>query len=489
MGDVSLGNSLVYAHEPAIGVFQRKVEKVFAPLSLIIACLIMVFLTVHILIPKSLWIYLSFGLAALVIACASPRDSFAFMLFLTPLTGLFRNEAAQTSYVTYLFLIFYLVFFVKGLGKPVSSHGLGLLFIYLLFLVDMLIVHVVYKDNDILHFTLSYLFYLGLPVVIFIYGPWKPGLSKSLLYLALGFLLSSAVCIALTYLGEKYLLLLNAISEGVVNQIAFGSTQIYRCSGAFSDANFFAFFGLLTAVLLYSCAESLKREKVFAYLGSILCIAASLTSLSKMCVIVTSLFVLTVVIKGFFMGKKGIVASLIAIAVIALALGVFGSKAEQAFIGRLNLASGDLIGAITTDRSNILLEYIKVLSEGPRKLWFGVGIANFSQIELQYNTHNAPLGMLIHFGILGSMILLWYWIYAFRHFVFLPVAKKRVHLLFSFAFVFFFCSLALNIETTPQTAIYLLAWFLLANEAADPETGKADRIVNCAYDARYPNGI
>jgi hypothetical protein len=377
MGDVSLGNSLIYAPEPSIGVFQRKVEKVFAPLTLVIACLIMIFLTIHILVPNSLWIYLSFALGAVVIACASPRDSFAFMLFLTPLTGLFRNEGGQTSFVTYLFFIFYVVFFIKGLGKPISSHGLGLLLIYLLFLADMLIIHAVYRENDILHFTMSYLFYLGLPVVIFIYGPWKPGLSKSLLYLAFGFLLSSAVCIALTYLGEKYLLLLNAVSEGVVNRIAFGSAQIFRCSGPFSDANFFAFFGLLTAALLYSCAESLKKEKFFAYLGSILCIAASLTSLSKMCVIVTSLFILTVVIKGFFMGKKGIVASLIAILVIALGLGIFGPKAEQAFIGRLNLSSGDLIGAITTGRSNILLEYIKVLSEGPEKLWFGVGNRQF----------------------------------------------------------------------------------------------------------------
>jgi hypothetical protein len=442
--------------------FRVRVEKVVSFLAPIVIPFIGFLVCIHVASPHSWILYLALGLSVAFLLFASADLSICFFLFLLPLMNLFRLDGSSTSWVTFLFLAFIPIYFIKNLGRPFNGGIFLPIFLYAVYFVLMMIAHYRYPEEATLRNDISILFYMALPFLFFSFKKAQNFNDSLLLYLGIGFVMSSLFCAFFTYYSEPLRLALQSLTHTPLDKYDFGGIELWRCCGSFSDPNYYSFYGLSVAALCYSFAPKSKLAHIECYVLSILCLFLSLLSASKMFLIVSVVFLLYVFIAGILKGgKRALIVTIFGIAFVFL-LVFYGARIEAAFIERLNIYSGDLLSSLTTSRSMILYSYLKILVSEPLRLFFGSGLHNQGIDLVGYTTHNFFVGSLFHMGIVGSIFFYSYIGTLFRSIC--PANRKiNVGYVIPFLFVFLLCGLALDLETMNESSLLLIAFFLLIN--------------------------
>lgn len=321
---------------------------------------------------------IAFGLMAIYVIMACPKNVFLCLFFMMPFASVFKTAPSATSLFTYIVLLVVIRLFFSR--KKISSTFLLLwilLFVYLFFGANGQYT-VLIKQAIIL--PMIYLFFTG----------ERPHVKDLVLTYAKGLFLSS------------FIAFFNDVIPNITDYIQYGYAyelegEITRFSGLYSDPNYYSLALIMVLVgILLLYANKLLGNSTFVFYGIVAFLGAQTVSKSFFLMLIF-LSILNIIVQIKSKKYLGAVAfSLIAIVAIAVVL-VGDSSIFQTVKDRL-LSGQD----VTTGRGVLWGKYWMYLTENPLKLLVGSGVG--VGYLLGGAPHNTYLDFLYYYGIFGTIL-------------------------------------------------------------------------------------
>lgn len=228
----------------------------------------------------------------------------------------------------------------------------------------------------------------------------KIGISKNDVFSALS---TGIIMSAVMYISAGFI----SISD-IIKSVNSGT----RFAAFADDPNYYSIYICLTL----ACVLNVTGKKIYRFCVLCLLIGIGLLTASKMCILV---MVAELVIFFFQVfnndidskkNRKFIILTTIGLLLILLILKNYVWIFIENFIRRLGQAkyAGLNLESLTTGRSRIFLEYIKILSTNWKCLLFGYGFSYnlYLGISTGHVAHNIYLDLALSWGIIGTVIFI-----------------------------------------------------------------------------------
>ncbi|MGA6841335.1 hypothetical protein [Priestia megaterium] len=312
---------------------------------------------------SSILISSSLLLFSVILIFSKESKFLPIMLFYLPWSPLLKISPGSFTFFTLAIPLFFVVTILKNKKLKVNKAPL---IIVLFFIAYTLLVKLI--NNFPVETSYVYFIFLLFFIPIYIVNFWDSISYKvCVLYMTVGIL---SACIA------SGLLIDNPQMAGFINVLTRESVGLTRLSGFYGDANFYsaqiiiAIVGILTLI-----SKERKKSIIILQLISILSlISFGVLSVSKMFLLSTlsiiSFWIISFIFQRSKVTNKFLVIAFISIIVISiLYTNIFSTEIEQ-YIYRFTH------GSLTTGRSELQEMYINHILENADKLLFGVGISN-----------------------------------------------------------------------------------------------------------------
>lgn len=326
------------------------------------------------------------------------------MLFYLPWSPVLKTSPYDFTLYTLIVPVVFLIVFL-GTVKNREDYKIQHIVLPLFFFAYTMLI----KMLNQLPIELSYLFFtlmlFFIPMYICKYGDGIK-FEICLLFLSSGIL---SACAAAEIL-MKYPHMLEYIDVYKWEQVG-----LVRLSGFYGDSNYYS-AQILVAIagLLIILGKTASRILIALEIAAIIAlIYFGMQSVSKMFILCTAglvvLWIFNILIeKRSISYKFGLIASAVIIAGLAMANKIF---AEEINLYLLRFGMVTDVSSLTTGRSILIKTYLNYLFSNTEKMVFGIGLSQ-DQVRILLNTnnaHNTVIEMIYQVGIIGSLILIWWW--------------------------------------------------------------------------------
>lgn len=335
---------------------------------------------------NALFSYFALVLSVIALFILSDEDTLCFLMFIMPFANLFKASSQSQSFFTYLLLLYVVFYWFKK--RSINTTFVGCFFVLIAFLFAQMIISI-----NVLR-TIKFI-----ANILFVYiavnsKTWEDNRRIYLFYI-FGIITSSLVAVTgiipnLTdYIGSK--------------DLGYAYEELARFSGLYSDPNYYS-VNLIISLCLIVILNHKQKLKAFPAI----CLAAPIV----MFVIMTYsksaflglLFPLILLFYSKIKSKKYFIFAILATLGIVFAINLFAGKIEifDTVLSRFS-QDGDL-SSLTTNRSDIWMDYIDFFKNATWELFFGCGFgAGFAGTHAAHNTY---IDLLYYLGIVGIILLL-----------------------------------------------------------------------------------
>lgn len=337
---------------------------------------------------NDLFFYVLATVGVIIFAASSTPHNIAFLFFLLPFSNILKQDVGSISLFTVLFflLILKMVITIRKIdvrlclcallfiGYGLIFSGLGQITTIVTIVAGSIGLYYVRYEN------------IDAQPVVFSY--------------ASGLCLSSILAFF-----KEQLPIVNAFVKEETIRLEGGEELISRFSGLHGNPNYYTIDIIVVIAAIIVLIYNQKKIKL-PHVAFIIALSIfGLFSLSK-----SFLLVWIIVLLCWFLLslKQGIgrVAQLMFVVILgAVAVYYFAYDSVSAYLARLIGDAGSSIGDITTGRSDIWVEYINVIFDDVKILFFGNGL-NTIIASVGKGTHNTYLESIFYLGIIGTIILL-----------------------------------------------------------------------------------
>lgn len=330
---------------------------------------------------------------------SSDEDNFYFSLFLISNIRIFDNLGA-TYYVNFLLTFpFFIFMFRKGLTINAKYFSAGLI----LFLIEF--AHMVVLDNwNNLYSFLAWILAFYYCTTFTINNKVLIDKSKVFWYFSVGIVFSSIL-----YLINNW-----DYTSNIVNYILEGA----RFKAYAGEPNYFALYICIAIALIFELPQKgFKSYLMLSFLLMVALLTSSKMAITLILIVFISVALYTLLGKNTSINiknKKFVITSILFVGVIMSFARDFISQLIDKIFSRAGIGYDQAtnISHITTGRSDILLQYVEVLSTNSIALFFGYGL-NYNKHLVGMACHNTFLDVLLAWGIIGLVvfgfvILMWF---------------------------------------------------------------------------------
>lgn len=225
------------------------------------------------------------------------------------------------------------------------------------------------------------------------------------LYIAATFM---AVGIITSALIAQYLYQYPSIQQ-YIRKISYVSVS--RWCGFYSDPNFFAGqIAVALGAMLWFVLYGRGRQTITAMVLSVLLIYCGLLTASKSFVVVLAAELLVWLYLLIRVRKRAAIKTVLILAVAVITVFAIGSTVFQNLIQMLvfRFSQANSLDDLTSGRVDIWKDYFKNVFSDVKVLLIGMGLSD----ELLHDraTHNTLLQMLYQVGLMGTALIVWWWI-------------------------------------------------------------------------------
>ena len=375
-----------------------------------------------------------------------------FFFSIISFTFAFKSKLFSTSFVSLILLYFYfrvIISMIRRKKIPNQKVIVGLL-IFVIYVFYALVFSFVNIKISNIRLLPSYFLYLFLPLSLLILD-LNLKYEKLCLWMLFGVLLSSLVALPFFYIfknGEQKLTLLTG-AKSFAGGDDFGT--IKRFSSLNPDPNYGAIMTIIPISILL-CVQLTKREKTIFITLSVLTLGIFSLSLSKMYFVCLFIIFLEFIAKIYLKKKSlifllSVMFSFLSFSLIFLNTS-FGSYLLTRFISS---DSSSFIRHLTSNRSSLFSKYGAYILSNPLKLIFGNGPVSTDYSTFFSETHNVFLGLLYQDGVLGTVLIIIYYVFSLNNLVLhnKPFEKQSIFI----PILFFSIFLVLNMQTSVFTPI------------------------------------
>ena len=356
---------------------------------LVYSLFLFVLIVISLFVP--IFVYAVFFLGLFYIITTKVKNSLLLLFFLLPFAGILKFQIGDPSFLTYLKLVFLVVFVFRNYRK--SLDFTKLFFLPLLFIMSMLNSPNIIRIADII---------INIVFLFFVISIIEDTLLKKIIFIyAIGLLLASIIT-----LFEPRIPRMGALMRFVVHWLEDGTTT-KRFSGLENDPNYYSMpVILLLSSLLVLLKKKQIKETVF-YLYAIPLSFFGILTLSKSFIIIYFLFIIAYFIVIFQINN---IRALVTIFILLVgALIVIRSTRFSALTILLNrltssFSSGETdINVILTGRWGIWIKYWTEINKNLTTLLFGHGTS--AGYVGGNASHSMYIEILYHYGIIGFILI------------------------------------------------------------------------------------
>lgn len=335
---------------------------------------------------SALFSYIALLMSVITLFVLSDEDALCFLMFIMPFANLFKASAQSQSFFTYLLLLYVVFYWFKK--RSVNATFATCFFALVAFLLVQMIISI-----NVLR-TIKFI-----ANILFIYiainsKAWENNRRIYLFYIT-GIIASSLVAITgiipnLTdYIGTK--------------DLGYAYEELARFSGLYADPNYYSVNLIISLCLIVI----LNHKQQLRMLPS-LCLATPLI-----------VFVILTYSKSAFLGmllplvllfyskiksRKYFIFAILTTFGIVFAFNLFAGEIEifDTVLSRFSTDEG--LSSLTTNRSDIWMEYIEFFKNATWELLFGCGFG--AEVVGTHGAHNTYIDLLYYLGIVGTILLL-----------------------------------------------------------------------------------
>lgn len=348
-------------------------------------------------------------LLLITILLISPYSLFlAILLFYLPWSPVMKFNAEDHSFYTICFVLYFIYFLiVNELEGKISILRIESLILTCSIFMYTMIIKLFFGNS----FSLGYLVFIFMVILIPTYI--KVYHRK----------ISFEICIVFFSLGIVFAGLSSKILMNYSHMLPFIKVSnwetigLTRLSGFYGDANFYSAHILVavSGLLIIMLNKSFKNVVLLSILVLTL-LYFGLLSVSKMFLVV--LLSIIVIWSLVALISKGKITTKISIFIV-INLGCLIIATSELFAKQINMYSIRFkmvsdISTLTTGRSDILSDYFTFFKQNPTRLLFGQGYSEVFNGGITDAAHNTIIQIIYQFGIIGSIILLFWIIHLFN---------------------------------------------------------------------------
>lgn len=337
---------------------------------------------------QKLFSVLALGLAAYVIVFGENTNTVVLLVAITPIANIFKASPGSTSFHTFLMLLYSIkTFFFK---KSLNSASV----LFAIYFVAM--------QFATLHVEITTTIKL-MANIWFLDAAYKEWNRKEPSDLFLGFILGVFNCSLFRLMDSSVFRVTRYVAVESLSRI-YGVEGGVRFSGCYNDPNYYSVNLIISICLIILLLKDKKILRVLAAALVLFFVYCAYLTYSKsalaMMLLPLALFIQQCIKEGHTF-QVGIIVTVI-----------FGGLAFllkqnpamfDVVIARMGEGSGGGLNALTTGRTDIWGYYIDYFFHNPLKLLLGGGDYRFTPVHGRAS-HNTPLEMLYHLGVIGSML-------------------------------------------------------------------------------------
>lgn len=330
-------------------------------------------------------LYVFFGVAALAFVVSNPAHCVVFLFFLLPLASIIKPYVGSMSYYT--------VFFFLTVVKMVIAHrkiDIRILVLVALFFAYNLVFSGTRGITALITMTAGILlvYYLRLGNI---------NLKTVTLAFTAGICLAS--CLALF---RQNLPVINGFIQEAVLKTG-QSEYANRFSGLTGNPNYFTLDVIMVQAALIVLMHQEQKQMLYLICFGVLTVFGFM-SVSQSYLLAWILLVFCWFLLSLQKGIRGLMR-FVFIGVLMLAVtAVFAFEYIELFAFRIMSSVQGGAADITTGRADIWKDYLEVIMNDLKILFFGNGIN--TTIDTGRATHNTYLEYIFYFGVVGTSVLL-----------------------------------------------------------------------------------
>ncbi|MBQ9848804.1 MAG: O-antigen ligase family protein [Clostridia bacterium] len=328
----------------------------------------------------------AFLLSAAAIVFWSEEKTICMLMFIMPLTNIFKMSPSSQSFFTYLILIYVIAYALKRQNIKMAFFVSIVCFCLFLLFQVVLSMHILRLIKLVTNLCFIYLVLDS-----------RSGDNKNvfLFYIA-GIIVSSSMA----YL-DIVPNLVNYIGE---QDLGYHFDHLARFSGTYPDPNYYAINVIISLCLVVLLNHNGQLSNLASTALSGILVVFALLTYSKSAFLMLVLPLLFLLYSKIKQRKYFIFLVLIAVGAV-FAVNMFAGKIEILNTVLARFSDADDASSLTTGRTDLWMDYFNYLLANPLTLLFGKGLG--ADILNSHAAHNTYLDLLYYLGIVGSLILLY----------------------------------------------------------------------------------
>lgn len=339
---------------------------------------------------QKLFSVLALGAAAYMIAFAEDANTVVMLVAITPIANIFKAAPGSTSFHTYLMLLFSLKMFVTKRTINAASILFGIYFVA----VQLATVHLEVTTTIKL---MSNIWFLDAAYMV-----WNRKEPRSLFY---GFILGTFNCSLFRMMDSSVFRVTRYVAVENLSRI-YGVEGGVRFSGCYNDPNYYSVNVIIALCLIVILLNNRKLAKAPAAALVLFFLYCCYLTYSKSALLMLVLPLMLYLGQNIKEGRTAQVAVIITMLFAGLIFLLYRNpEVFSVVIARMSEGGGGGLNALTTGRTDIWGYYFDYFFRNPLMLLFGGSPYNFSPVHGRAS-HNTPLEMLYHLGLLGTALFL-----------------------------------------------------------------------------------
>lgn len=342
---------------------------------------------------------LVFAMFGLLVVLATAKDmAIPLLLFFLPWSPLIKFAPGSTSMYTIALVAVLMIFLVRSSKHFAVMHIFPAALLFILTIVVKTVTNSSIDAGYILFFVCMFLF----PLAANEKGK-KYDFYMLVIFFSLGIITAA--------LSARWLVIFPTISR-YIDVIEYSS--LTRLSGYYGDPNFYSahITAAIGGAILLLLNEVKIIRKIILYILLVVLLYCGFLSVSKSFALILLCMVLLWVIEVLF--KKGRISGKVTM-LLALIIGGAYILTSILFTDLLGMMADRWFGygnlsELTTRRSDLWLDYLRMFEENPLVLIFGSGFTE--TLVKGRGSHNIVIQIVYQFGLIGSVLtLVWLWEY------------------------------------------------------------------------------
>ena len=393
---------------------------------------------------------LALGLAAYATVFGKDANTVILLVAITPIANIFKASPGSTSFHTYLMLLYSLkTFLVKK-----SLNAVSVLFAIFFIAVQFATYHL---ETTTTIKLMSNIWFLDAA-----YKEWSRKEPSKLFY---GFILGVFNCSIFRMMDSHVFQVTRYVAVENLSRI-YGLEGGVRFSGCYNDPNYYSVNLIIAICLIVLLLKDKRIPRILATALILFFLYCAYLTYSKSALAMMLLPLILYVyqnIKERHIYKVGMTV----ICLIGGLMWLLKSKPEMfdIVIARMSEGSGGGLNALTTGRTDIWMWYFEYFLMNPVKFLFGGGDYKFSPVHGRAS-HNTPIEMLYHLGLIGSALFVAVGATIFEEY---HVRHRRSFMNYSVALCVFIMYMFLSELFLIDIPVHILLSFLVMDLPSDKD--------------------